>query len=388
MERMTRRGRRRARVLVGCILMTPVVGTGVLYGLPQLHAAANRLSELKVGTSPTAATDPLVDEQAFLSSGFGWEPEEEDATAPPQIMPEPPASTQERVETDTAPSPNPGAKPYPTSWATGAGGILKTHMGPYSGSIYANLDRAGQVRNETTVPMETILAQSRLLPEFRIHANAEPEVLIMHTHTTESFEPCARESYDASFNYRTTDEAYNVVAVGNALAAQLQAEDIGVIHDTTIHDYPSYNGSYVRSGTTVSAILAAHPTIKVVLDIHRDAIAQNRTLIQPVVTVDGQEAAQVMIISGCDDGTMNMPNYLQNFRLASLFQQQMETDYAGLTRPILFDYRKYNQNLTTGSLLLEIGSHGNTQAQVQYAGTLVGKSIAKALKSISSEDAG
>ena len=89
-----------------------------------------------------------------------------------------------------------------------------------------------------------------------------------------------------------------------------------------------------------------------------------------------------MIISGCDDGTLNMPNYMQNFRLASLFQQQIETDYPGLTRPILFDYRKYNQNMSTGALLFEMGSHGNTLEQVQYSGELVGKSIARALISI------
>ena len=103
---------------------------------------------------------------------------------------------------------------------------------------------------------------------------------------------------------------------------------------------------------------------------------------QPVTTISGKKAAQIMIISGCDDGTMDMPNYMQNFRLASLFQQQMENSYPGLTRPIMFDYRKYNQDLTTGSLLIEVGSHGNTLEQVRYSGELIGKSIADALTSL------
>ena len=90
-----------------------------------------------------------------------------------------------------------------------------------------------------------------------------------------------------------------------------------------------------------------------------------------------------MIVSGCDDGTMNMPDYLQNFRLACLFQQQIESDCPGLTRPVLFDYRNYNQELTSGSLLIEVGSHGNTIDQVKYSGELIGNSIGKSLQSLS-----
>ena len=89
-----------------------------------------------------------------------------------------------------------------------------------------------------------------------------------------------------------------------------------------------------------------------------------------------------MIISGCDDGTMGMPNCMKNFRFASSLQQQLEGDWQGLTRPILFDYRKYNQDLTTGSLLIEVGSHGNTLEQVQYSGQLIGDSLATLLNSM------
>ena len=89
-----------------------------------------------------------------------------------------------------------------------------------------------------------------------------------------------------------------------------------------------------------------------------------------------------MIISGCDDGTMDMPDYMYNFRFASMLQQNMESNYAGLTRPILFDYRKYNQDLTKGSLLIEVGSHGNTLEQARYAGELIGKSLADVLGSL------
>ena len=279
-------------------------------------------------------------------------------------------------------SDNPGAKPYPTEWTKGVA-IMRTTYGKFTGKTFFKLEKAGQVNNQTSVLSATLSNESKKLPEFKISFNSnEPQVLIYHTHTTESFEPYVRDYSDPTFNYRTTDETKNIVMVGGAIAQQIENAGIAVIHDTTIHDYPSYNGSYDRSRDTIKRILEQYPSIKIILDVHRDAISSAEATYQPIVEIDGKEAAQIMIISGCDDGTMNMPNYMQNFRLASLLQQQIESDYSGLTRPILFDYRKYNQNMSTGALLFEIGSHGNTLEQVHYSGELVGKSIAKALMTI------
>lgn len=318
-----------------------------------------------------ADTDPWYDQEDpvtwnVASDGFGWEEE----TAP----------TAEAAAAPAVPSANPGDKPYPTSWNLSTDTTIKrTSYGTYSGTRFFSLFTAGQVQNKTSISNNDLIAESSIAPSFTIEVNSEPQVLIMHTHTTESYEPFVRSSYDPSFNYRTTDPAYNMVSVGNAITEQLEAAGIATIHDATIHDYPSYNGSYERSAETVKKILEQYPSICVVLDIHRDAIQDGNTLAQPVVEIDGKESAQVMIISGCDDGTMDMPNYLQNFHFACQLQSSMESMYPGLTRPILFDYRKYNQDLTTGSLLLEIGTHGNTLEQAQYAGTLVGKALSQTL---------
>ncbi len=277
------------------------------------------------------------------------------------------------------------AKPYPKSIENRSGPIKTMRFKKYKGSNIINLEKGGQVRNCTSVNINSLIEESKLLPEFNISLNDDaPQVLIMHTHTTESFEPYTRDFYDASFNSRSTDETKNIVAVGNAMAAELKNAGISIIHDKTIHDYPRYNGSYQRSEITVKNILKQYPSIKVVLDVHRDAI-QNKNGVRssPVVEIGGKRAAQIMIVSGCDDETMDMPNYMKNFRLASLFQQQIESDNAGLTRPILFDYRNYNQHLTTGSLLFEIGAHSNSIDEVIYSGELVGKSLAAALKQIS-----
>lgn len=276
-----------------------------------------------------------------------------------------------------------GPKPYPENWKEGDNTVYPYTFERYSGNKFIALESGGQVMNETDIPNSQLLDESINMPDFEIDLDGTPQVLIMHTHTTESFEPYERDNFDPSFNYRTTDPSKNVVLIGDKITQQLEDAGIGVIHDTTIHDYPSYNGSYERSAETIKNILNENPTIKVVLDIHRDAIGTSESIMQPTIDVNGKKAAQVMIISGCDDGTLGMPDYMKNFRFASLLQQQMSSDYPGFARPILFDYRKYNQDLTTGSLLIEVGSHGNTLEQVEYSGELIGKSLAKALKKLS-----
>lgn len=276
-----------------------------------------------------------------------------------------------------------GPKPYPESLENHDGTITFMTYGHMNGEAYVDLDAAGQVRNVTSVSNKMVLEESRLLPDFTVEKNGEPQVLIMHTHATESYEPYERDFYDASFNSRTTDRSMNMAAVGDKIAEQLEAAGIGVIHDTTLHDYPSYNGSYDLSRETVKKYLEEYPSIKIVLDVHRDAIErESGERIAPVAAVDGKNAAQVMIICGCDDGTMNMPDCMKNLRFACLLQRQMESDYPGLTRPVLFDYRKYNQDLTTGSILIEMGGHANSIEQAEYSGELVGKSLAKCLEEL------
>lgn len=284
-------------------------------------------------------------------------------------------------------SKDPGPKPYPeSSDYTEGGDIIRTTYGSYSGTTYFDLQNGGQVNNKTEVPNDTLISESRCLPNFTVTDTDEPQILIYHTHTTESFEPYVREKYDSGFNYRTTDDTKNMIMVGNAIQAELEGAGYSVIHATDIHDFPSYNGSYSRSRETILPILEQYPSIKVALDIHRDAISGEGTAIQPYTEIDGKEAAQVMIISGCDDGTLGMPDYMKNFHFACCLQQQLESDNKGLTRPILFDYRHYNQDLTTGSLLIEVGSHCNTLDQVQFSGQLIGQSLSRLLDSIKEKD--
>lgn len=388
---MTRHKKRRIMSIVKCctMLTLPITAAAAAKSVPDIGRLLDKADNMTLGKNSASENGSIVNqpyysmevsedfedifnEEFILSEGYGAVEETADAAVI--------SGSENPID---AVSEDPGPKPYPTEdeWTPG-GSIIRTTYGEFSGNTYFDLEKCGQVNNKTTVPNETLMEESRYLPDFTITDTSEPQVLIYHTHTTESFEPYVRDFYDASFNYRTTDETKNMVMVGDEIQKQLEAQGIGVVHARDIHDYPSYNGSYERSRETVTKILEEYPSIKVVLDIHRDAIANDNGAYQPFVEINGKEAAQIMIISGCDDGTLGMPNYMKNFRFASYFQQQMESDYPGFTRPILFDYRKYNQDLTTGSLLIEVGSHGNTLEQVQYSGELIGSSLARALNAL------
>lgn len=240
---------------------------------------------------------------------------------------------------------------------------------------------AGSVRNLTDYSagqVREVLDAGGLPFAVELYSD-QPQVLIMHTHTTECYAE-ADGLVSPDNNGRTTDTAANMAAVGAVLADTLNAAGICTVQDTTLHDYPSYNGSYGRSRATVEEWLAACPSIRVVLDVHRDAIENDGVRVKPTAVINGQKAAQLMIICGADDGTMEMPNFWQNLRFAAALEEAIESRYDGLTRPVLFDYRNYNQQLTTGSLLLEFGSHGSTLEEARYTASLVGQALAALLK--------
>lgn len=207
-----------------------------------------------------------------------------------------------------------------------------------------------------------------------------PQVLVYHTHATESFEPDGNGYFDLSEDWRSTDPDENMIAVGDVLTSVLTEKGIGVIHSGTMHDDPGYTGSYQRSAATVSTVLDENPGIKVCLDLHRDAIEPSeKEIIRPAVLINGKKAAQIMIIAGCDDGSMNMPDYAENLRFAAALGDKLEELFPGICRPILFDYRKYNMDLSPGLLLIEIGATGNTLDEAKYSAELLGIALAELL---------
>ncbi len=236
------------------------------------------------------------------------------------------------------------------------------------------------VKNMTHMDREEVKSIMLSPVGFKVEKNSPvPQILIMHTHATESYVPMADEAYDSSYAFRSTDNTKNMTAVGRVMADTLNSLGYNTLQDTTLHDYPSYNGSYDNSKATVEKYLRQYPSIKIVLDIHRDAVERNGNIIAPTTTVNGTEYAQIMIISGRDNGYMNMPNYRENLKFATMVQNTVARMYPGMARPVLFDYRNYNQQLTTGSVLVEIGTHGSTLTQAKNSAAAFAHSLARAL---------
>lgn len=167
--------------------------------------------------------------------------------------------------------------------------------------------------------------------------------------------------YEATGNFRTTDLNKSVARVGTELTNYLKKKGFNVTHNTTYHDYPAYSGSYARSLETIQSLLAGKDT-QIVIDLHRDAVGSSSEY-APTVKINDKYAAQMMFVIGTDGGGLEHPNWKQNLRMAVKIQQKANEMYPGLFRPIIIRNSRYNQHLTTGSCIIEVGATGNTLDQ-------------------------
>ena len=210
----------------------------------------------------------------------------------------------------------------------------------------------------------------------------EPVVLIYHTHSCESYMKNFTGFYYADEAFRSEDSNKNIAVVGEAMKNALEEMGIKTIHDTTLHDSPAFNGAYDRSAETVQSYLEKYPSIKITIDVHRDAMTTDTGLsYKPTTSIDGKKAAQMMIIAGSDPtGELDFDNWYPNLLFALKLQEQGETDYNGLMRPLMFCQRSYNMWLTDSSFLVEVGTQMNTFSEVEYSGTLMGKILGEVIK--------
>ncbi len=240
----------------------------------------------------------------------------------------------------------------------------------------------GKIGVKNTTKTAKLNIQKTLNEEIGLKIDkAKPAVLIVHTHTTEGYEILDRNFYAQNYTSRTSDTTKNVARVGLSIKEALESQGYKVIHDTTEHD-TSYNGSYDRSEKTIKKYLEKYPEIQVVLDVHRDAIqTDDGTKIKPVNKINGKKAAQIMIITGCQEqGIENYPDWYENLKFTLKLQNACESRFQGLMRPVLFSARKYNMNLTPCSILVEVGSDANTLDEAVYSGKLFGLSLCDLLE--------
>ena len=199
------------------------------------------------------------------------------------------------------------------------------------------------------------LTQEMLTPDVTVNKN---KVVIYHTHTCESYTPTEAYSYTASGNFRTIDLNYSVSRVGDELEKCLTNYGCTVIHDRTYHDYPAYNGSYSRSLVTAENILSSNQDADIVIDLHRDAIADETY--GPRVKIGDEYVSQLMFVIGTDGSNSAHTNWLQNLKFAIKVQQKANELYPGLFKPIILRNSEYNQHVAKAACIIEVGSTGNT----------------------------
>lgn len=211
----------------------------------------------------------------------------------------------------------------------------------------------------------------------------DPQVLIVHTHGSEAYTASGSDTHTESDPGRTEDTDFNVVRVGDELEKALTEKGISVVHDRSLYDYPSYTGSYGRSYSAVKEYLEEYPSIKIVIDLHRDAlVGDDGTVYKTVAELEDCDSAQVMLVVGSDFCGLEHPNWRENFKLALRIQSVMNEKYPTLARPICLSQYRYNQNLSPGSFIVEVGCSGNTLQEAITAVTLFADSAAEVLNGL------
>lgn len=229
-----------------------------------------------------------------------------------------------------------------------------------------------EIRNETNYAID--FTQLPALPSDLDFASSEPVILLMHTHGSESY-----TDSDVS-GYRTQDPEKSVIAVAEAMKSVLEQRGYAVTHDTTICDEPDFNHAYTVSRQVIQRNLEAYPSIALVLDVHRDAVEnENGDQMRMACTIDGQDAAQLMLVVGTDAGGLDHPNWQENLSLAAVLQARITSSASGMMRPINLRQERFNQDLAPMDLLVEVGASGNTLTEAIRSGSFFADALADVL---------
>ena len=211
--------------------------------------------------------------------------------------------------------------------------------------------------------------------------NDSPLVLIVHTHGSESYLENGYEFYSPEETFRSQEVEKTVVHIGEVLSEKLNSLGIGTVHDKTMYDLTDFNKSYNYSREGIKAALSKYPTVRFVIDLHRDSIFDSSgNNVKPLTTLNGKKCAQLMLVIGTNEGGSDHPDWKDNLTFATHLQQKMNDYYPTLARPINLRAAAFNQALTKGSILLEVGSCGNTVEEAENAVLLFAQAYASLLK--------
>ena len=204
-----------------------------------------------------------------------------------------------------------------------------------------------------------------------------PRVLVIHSHSCESYTQCEGHTYVPDANFRTLDLENNVVAVGDALTRELEALGVEVIHDRTYNDYPSYNSSYANARQKILGYLEEYPSLRMVIDLHRDALDKP---VRETAEIGGQTLAPLMLVVGTDEGGLSHPHWADNLSCGLKLQALANRDQPGLFKSLSFRKERFNGDLTPGSLIVEVGSTENTLPEAVASMPCLARYVAQLLQ--------
>ncbi len=239
---------------------------------------------------------------------------------------------------------------------------------PPETNLSKNLSDNIEIKNHTQKSFNTKELLDAPLP---YHASEhEYKVLLVHTHTTECYFP----------NDRSQNPNENMIRIGKEFKTVLEQNGIPTLHIETVHDVP-YTTSYKKSLESVTKALSEHPSIEVVIDLHRDAIyGANGEKVRPVATINGEECAQVMLVCGTDEGGLPHPYWKQNLSFGAKIQARLQQSYPKLARPLDLRKERFNTHTTKNSVIFEIGGHGNSLEEAIRGAKYAAWAVADVLK--------
>ncbi len=362
--------RQAAALFVACAALWLVWLTGdptaALSKLAASTQLATALLSAELGAPPQdgahlSSWDRLVLAQSSLLGGLL--PQGGDTPAPQQDpSPQPAPSVQPSQEAD--PLPETTAQPDGIIPRTLVAGTSASYVTSGAVSIYNHTDYA--------LDIDQLLADAPTLTA----GGDGPQVLIFHSHATEAYTMSGSDVYEESDSYRTLNTEQNMVRVGAEMVQIFEQAGIQVIHDTTLYDYPSYNEAYIRSSQGVAHWLEQYPSLQLVLDVHRDALAASDGTIYKTVAGTVDNCAQVMMVMGSDAMGQEHPNWRVNLSLAASIQKDLAEKWSTLARPLVLRTSRFNQHQSTGEILLEVGTHGNTLQEAITAARLFARTVA------------
>ena len=204
--------------------------------------------------------------------------------------------------------------------------------------------------NEHTDPAVVTRVSSQALP-----LSNGKRVLMDHTHTHEAYQMTDQEAYTPLENWRTDDSGHNIVRVGDELTAELEKRGFEVVHDDTDFEQDDLSTSYSRS---LEALLQrGDEDYDLIIDLHRDAYVEGAQL---TCSYAGRKSANLMVLIGKGDSFQEKPHFQENYALACALTEKINGLCPGLGREVMVKTGRYNQHFSDHSLLIEVGSNGNT----------------------------